>query len=230
MECCQTIPVDSWMACQLPRKNDNQKGMRCFVVEEFEQIVSSGGRYDKFLIFEPLCIHCIDHTRREGNGWFWDLASILGNRATSTWQPISLLFFQWSFVFENYICIEISCLSFKSPIFIYVYIHFNFWEFLSLHNDTNQVKYLFVVIFHSAIHIAWAWKLSGRESCQFFSHERELILKKLFCEVINYYCSTLRRKGEPGTSSSPHLILIYRRWEMIELMISSFSLLSYTSL
>ena len=72
------------MACQLPRKNDNQKGMKCFVVEEFEQIVSSGGRYDKFLIFEALSIHCIGHTRREGNGWFWDLASILGNRATST--------------------------------------------------------------------------------------------------------------------------------------------------
>ena len=185
MECCQTIPVDSWMACQLPRKNDNQKEMRCFVVEEFEQIVSSGGRYNKLLIFEPLSIHCIGHTRREGNGWFWDLASILGNRATSTWQPISLLFFQWSFVFENYICKEISCLSFKSPIFIYVYICFNFWEFLSLPNDTNWVKYLFVVIFHSAIHIAWAWKLSGRESCQFFSHERELILKKLFVKWYN---------------------------------------------
>ena len=37
-----------------------------------------------FLIFEPLSIHCIGHTRREGNGWFWDQASILGNRATST--------------------------------------------------------------------------------------------------------------------------------------------------
>ena len=48
--------------------------------------------------------------------------------------------------------------------------------------------------------------------------------------MIYYYCSTLRRKGEPGTSSSPHLILIYRRWEVIGLMISSFSLFSYTSL
>ena len=73
------------------------------------------------------------------------------------------------------------------------------------------------MIFHSAIHIAWAWKLSGRESCQFFSHERELILKKLFCQVIKFYCSTLRRKGEPGTSSSPHLILIYRRWEVLHI-------------
>ena len=132
----------SWQlnGLSVAQKNDNQKEMRCFVVEEFEQIVSSGGRYNKFLIFEPLSIHCIGHTRREGNGWFWDLASILGNRATSTWQPISLLFFQWSFVFENYICIEISCLSFKSPC-SYMYLYFNFWEFLSLYNDTNWVKY-----------------------------------------------------------------------------------------
>ena len=177
------------------------------------------------LFLNPYLIHCIGHTRRGGNGWFWDQASILGNRATSTWQPISLLLFQRSFVFENYICKGISCLSFKPPFFIYIYIYFNFWEFLSLHNYTNWIHiYLFLwyLIMQSILHE------HEKESCQFCSHERELITKKLFCEVIYYYCSTLRRKGEPGTSSSPHLILIYRRWEVIGLMISSFSLFSYT--
>ena len=57
--------MECWIACQLPRKNDNQREIRCFVVEEFVQIVSSGGRYDKFLIFEPLSypLHW-PHTRR----------------------------------------------------------------------------------------------------------------------------------------------------------------------
>ena len=129
------------------------------------------------LFLNPYLIHCIGHTRRRGNGWFWDQASILGNRATSTWQPISLLLFQRSFVFENYICKGISCLSFKSPIFIYMYIYSNFWEFLSLHNYTNWIHiYLFLwyLIMQSILHE------HEKESCQFCSHERESITKKLF--------------------------------------------------
>ena len=110
------------------------------------------------LFLNPYLIHCIGHTRRGGNGWFWDQASILGNRATSTWQPISLLLFQRCFLFENYICKGISCLSFKPPFFIYIYIYFNFWEFLSLHNYTNWIYISIFVISHNAIHIAWAWK------------------------------------------------------------------------
>ena len=79
--------------------------------------------------------------------------------------------------------------------------------------------------------------LHEHESFQEGNHANSSAMKgnsylRNFCfEVIYYYCSTLRRKGEPGTSSSPHLILIYRRWEVIELMISSFSLFThYTSL